>query len=111
MKSAFILNLVCALGMSILSGCYTTTLRSGTVASPATVAYDDRWHHGLLWGFAELSGPYDLEQICPQGWSEIETETSFLNGLLHMLTSGVYASQTVSVRCSAARAAQARASH
>jgi Bor protein len=97
----------CALGLSTLSGCYTTTLRSGAVANPATVAFDDRWHHGLFWGLAELSGPYDLKQICPEGWAEIETETSFINGLLHYLTSGVYASQTVSVRC-AARAGQAR---
>jgi Bor protein len=97
----------CALGLSILPGCYTTTLRSGAVASPATVAFDDRWHHGLFWGLAELSGPYDLKKICPEGWAEVETETSFINGLLHYLTSGVYASQTVSVRC-AAKAAQSR---
>lgn len=91
---------VCAL-VGVLQGCYTTTLRSGLTASPATVAFDDRWHHGLFWGLAELSGPYDLKKICPQGWAEVETETSFINGLLHYLTSGVYASQTISVRCAA----------
>jgi hypothetical protein len=87
----------------LLPGCYTTTLRSGLVASPASVAFDDRWHHGLFWGLAELSGPYDLKRICPEGWAEVETETSFINGLLHYLTSGVYASQTISVRCAAHR--------
>jgi len=90
--------LLCAAVLS--SGCYTTTIRSGLPASPATVAYDQRWHHGLFWGMAELSSPYDLSQVCPQGWSEIETEESFLNGLL-ALVGRVYTSQTVTVRCAA----------
>jgi hypothetical protein len=89
------------------SACYTTTIHSGLPASPATVAYDHRWHHGLFYGIAELSSPYDLSQVCPQGWSEIETEQSFLNGLLAMV-GGAYSSQTVTVRCAAApRAARA----
>jgi Bor protein len=86
----------------LVSGCFTTVIRSGQPVSPATVAYDARWHHGILWGIAELSGPYDLSQACPQGWAEIETETSFLNFLLSAITSSLYSSQTVSVRCSAA---------
>ena len=84
----------------LLPGCYTTTLHSGLPASPATVAYDHRWHHGLFAGIAELSSPYDLSQVCPQGWSEIETEQSFLNGLLALIGQG-YSSQTVTIRCAA----------
>jgi hypothetical protein len=87
---------------ALLPGCYATVIRSGAPASPAAVAYDERWHHGILHGIAEVSGPYDLSQICPQGWAEIETKTSFPNWLLSLVTSGVYSSQTVSVRCSAA---------
>lgn len=94
---------LCALGAAAitalsLSGCYTTTIQSGRPASPATVGYDQRWHHGLFSGIAELSPAYDLSQVCPQGWAEIETETSFLNGLLALL-SEVYTSQTVTIRC------------
>lgn len=83
-----------------LSGCYTTTLRSGKPANAARIDLDHRWHHGVIWGIAELSGPYNLKALCPNGWGEIQTETSFVNGLLNYLTSGIYAPQTVTVRCS-----------
>ena len=86
------------------SACYTTTLRSGLPANPARIENDHRWHHGVIWGIAELSGPYNLKQICPNGWGEVKTETSFVNGLLNYITSGVYAPQTVTIRCSGAEA-------
>lgn len=86
--------------MASVSGCYTTTMRSGLPANPARIEYDKRWHHGVIWGIAELSGPYNLKEVCPNGWAEITTETSFLAGLLYAVTSGVYAPQTVTVRCS-----------
>lgn len=81
------------------SACYTTTLRSGLPSTPAKIEYDEKWHHGVLWGIAELSGPYDLSAVCPQGWSEIKTETSFLNGLVYSLTAGLYSPQTVTINC------------
>ena len=91
----------CALALiGASSACYTTTLRSGQPANPARQEYDQRWHHGVIWGIAELSGPYNLKEICPNGWAEVKTETSFVNGLLDLLTSGVYAPQSVTIRCS-----------
>lgn len=86
----------CALA---LSGCYTTTVSSGKPAARATVAYDEKWHSGVVHGIAELSGPYDLEAICPHGWSEIKTETSFLNGFVDAVTYGIYNPQNITVRC------------
>lgn len=80
-------------------GCYTTTIHSGAPASPAGIEYDGKWHHGLVWGIAELSGPYNMAHVCPQGWATIKTETSFLNGLVSTATSGVYSPQTVTVQC------------
>jgi|SRR5579859_7621605 len=81
------------------AGCYTTMLRSGANAAPPTVEYDSRWHHGFVLGIAEVSGPYDLRKACPNGWAQIKTETSFLNGLVELVTSGIYAPQTVTVQC------------
>lgn len=82
-------------------GCYTTSIRSGKPAAPAGIEYDQKWHHGLVWGIAELSGPYNMSRVCPQGWAVVKTETSFLNGLVSAVTSGVYSPQTVTVQCSA----------
>ena len=89
----------CAL---LLSGCYTTTVSSGKPAARASIEYDEKWHHGVAWGIAELSGPYDLQSICPNGWSEIKTETSFVNGFVDAVTRGIYSPQTVTVRCAVA---------
>ncbi len=84
-----------------LSSCYSTTITSGKPAAPAGIEYDEKWHHGLVWGIAEVSGPYNLQEVCPEGWSEIKTETSFLNGLVEMVTGGIYSPQTITVRCAA----------
>lgn len=81
------------------SACFTTTLRSGKTANAPRLENDRRWHHGVIWGIAELSGPYDLKKICPNGWAEVTTETSFLNGLLTSLTSSIYTPQSVTIRC------------
>lgn len=86
----------------LLSGCYTTTLTRGAPAANARFEYDERWHHGMVVGIAELSGPYNLARVCPSGWAEIKTETSFLNGVVEAATSGIYSPQTVTVRCAAA---------
>jgi hypothetical protein len=82
-------------------GCYTTTLRSGKLAERPGIEYDQKWHHGLVWGIAELSGPYNLARVCPRGWAVVRTETSFLNGLVSAVTSGLYSPQTITVQCSA----------
>jgi hypothetical protein len=99
-KSAHKLGLgplaLCAL---LLPGCYTTTVSSGRPAAPARIEYDEKWHSGVVYGIAELSGPHDLEKICPDGWSEITTETSFLNGFVDAVTYGIYSPQNVTVRC------------
>jgi hypothetical protein len=90
-----------ALGALALSGCYTTTLKSGRPAGESPMEADDRWHNGFVGGTSEASGPYRLEQLCPHGWSEIKTHTSFGNGLLEVVTLSLYNPQTIDVRCAA----------
>jgi hypothetical protein len=93
-----------AAGLAVVvgaGGCFTTAVKSGAPAAPPAIAYDEKWHSGLIVGIAELSGPYDLSKICPNGWAEIKTETSFLNGLVNAVTWGIYNPQSVTVRCAA----------
>lgn len=87
------------LAAACLGGCYTTTIRSGKPAAPAKIDFDGHWHHGILWGTAELSGPYDLSKVCPHGWAEITTEESFVNGFLNLITYSLYSPQSVTIRC------------
>ncbi len=84
-----------------VSSCYTSVVRSGAPAAQAAIEYDEKWHSGLIYGLAELSGPYDLSKICPNGWAEIKTETSFVNGLVQALTFNIYNPQSVTIRCAA----------
>ncbi|HMI89403.1 MAG TPA: hypothetical protein VK550_35255 [Polyangiaceae bacterium] len=83
------------------SSCFSTVVKSGAPAAGAPIEYDEKWHSGLVFGLAELSGPYDLSRICPNGWAEIKTETSFVNGFVQLVTWNIYNPQTVTVRCAA----------
>lgn len=83
------------------TGCYSTTVNSGKPVGEAPLEVDEHWHSGFLGGTSESSGPYDLEKLCPNGWAEIHTKTSFGNGLVEFLTVGVYNPQTVDVKCAA----------
>jgi len=99
MSSPRFLHRTAILALLSMAGCYTTTLQSGLPPAPPTVEYDDKWHSGVVLGIAELSGPYDLQKICPNGWAQIKTETSFVNGFVELVTSGIYSPQSVTIRC------------
>lgn len=95
MKRALLILALCA------TGCFRTTIKSGLPLGTAPIEYDNKWHSGLVYGIAELSGPYDLSKVCPQGWAAIHTETSFLNGLVQALTAQIYSPQSITVTCAA----------
>jgi hypothetical protein len=90
------------------SGCYSTHVTNGKAAASPSMQYDGAWHHGFVIGLVEVSGPYNLKEICPNGWAEIQTKTSFLNGLVNAVV-GIYNPQTVTIRCAEGGAAPAAA--
>jgi hypothetical protein len=92
--------------LSFASGCYTTTLSSGKPVGEVASGADDKWHSGVLTGGVDVSGDYELNKLCPHGWSEIRTETSVPNEIVELLTWRVYAPQTVRVKCAAKSAAE-----
>jgi hypothetical protein len=95
MKRALLILSLCA------TGCFRTTIQSGMPMGHAPIEYDGKWHNGLVFGIAELSGPYDLSKVCPQGWAAAHTETSFPNGLVSSLTENIYTPQSVTITCAA----------
>jgi len=82
-----------------LTGCWRMTVRNANPAGQTPIEFDEKWHSGLIFGLAELSGPYDLSKVCPSGWSQIHTETPFVQGLVQVLTFQIYNPQGVTVRC------------
>jgi hypothetical protein len=49
--------------------------------------------------------PIDARAQCPSGIATVETQTSFANGLLGILTIGIWTPQTATITCAAGTAA------
>jgi len=101
MRTRRLLRVALALAALGLGGCFRMTIKSGLPTGATPIEYDNKWHSGVIYGIAELSGPYFLDKACPQGWSEIHTETSFPNALVQILTWQIYSPQSVTIRCAA----------
>jgi hypothetical protein len=69
---------------------------------PNTVApmAQDRRHHSVVAGIAEISPPVDLDGMCTNGdWAEIKEELTFLNGVVNVGTAGIYTPRTYTLSC------------
>ena len=86
------------LGAMLLTGCYHVTVISGTTPSPTVV--DKPWQNSFVYG---LVPPPELnvKEQCPNGVQKVETETSFVNGLVGALTWSLYTPIHTKVTCSA----------
>lgn len=100
------------LGMlPLVSACYTIHY----VYEPTRMPTPDRevWNNRVLWGMVEFDAPVRIDAICPNGFAEVKTEISVLNGLadwgvtflVSSVTVGtlswvdVYSPSTISVWC------------
>jgi hypothetical protein len=94
-------TLLLALGMLVMgTGCFKTTIvNHGASAKGAPAAYTDRWNHNAVLGLANLSGPQDASAACPSGWATIETEQTFVQGVVGSLTGSIYTPQNLTIRC------------
>ncbi|APR99508.1 Bor/Iss family lipoprotein [Pajaroellobacter abortibovis] len=103
MKASFSIKplLLSICWLSVGLGYYKTTIHSSTLSASSLIPleYDKKWHHGFVHGLVEVSGPYNLKEICPAGWSEVETQTSSLNVLASAFTWSLYTPQAVTTCC------------
>ncbi len=107
--SRLLLAAVLALGAT---GCFHATFIDGGSAGGAPSAtWNERWYHGALNGLVDLSGPLSLDEVCPQGWSRIEQQISFLNGFASNFTGGLYSPHTVTIYCKGGAAYDAVRDH
>jgi hypothetical protein len=92
-----------AMALAVLgTGCWATTIKSGRPPGQVPFGYDEKWHSGFIFGIAEMSGPYNLSEICPAGWAEVRTETSIWNALVNAVTRDLYSTQTIGIVCAQA---------
>ena len=82
------------------SGCYHVTVITGAPTSPTVI--DKPWQNSFVIG---LVPPPEVstKEGCPQGVAQVETERSFLNGLVGAITQSIYTPMHVKVTCSSGR--------
>ena len=88
--------LALAVASAALSGCWHVTVTSGRPAAPTVV--DKPFQNSFIFG---LVPPPELNTRaeCPNGASKVETEHSFINGLVAAVTFSLYTPIHVKVTC------------
>lgn len=87
-----LLIMVCA------SGCYHVTVL--TSAAPAGTTVDKQWQNSFVLGLVP-PGEVSTKSDCPNGIVRVETERSFVNGLVASLTDDIYTPMHTKITCAA----------
>jgi hypothetical protein len=91
------LRLPCAgLLLAMSAGCYHVTVITGAPAATQTI--DKQWQNSFVIGLVpppELSS----KETCPSGVAKVDTERSFLNGLVGVVTYNIYTPIHATVTC------------
>ena len=88
-------TLVVALAL-LTAGCFHQKVHSGL--TPSETIVEKQFVATWLWGIVPAE-PIDVRQQCPSGVATVETQQSFLNGLVGALTLGIYSPQRLLVTC------------
>jgi len=83
-------------GALLCGACYHVTVITGAPASAQTI--DKAWQNSFVIGLVpppEISA----KEGCAQGVAQVETERSFLNGLVGAITYNIYTPMHVMVTC------------
>jgi len=88
-------GLAVAAMLLVSAGCYHSIIDTGL--EPGPVAYHEEWETAWLVGL--IPAEVDARGVCRGPWARVETQQSFLNGLVTILTLGIYAPHEVEVVC------------
>ena len=84
--------LLAFLGMFILAGCYHATIDTGLAPGSKTVTM---WKHSFIAGLVPLE-VVEAQSECENGVARVETQQSFANGLVSVLT---FSTKYTTVKC------------
>lgn len=91
-----------ALVLTSTTACFRQVVQTGR--APSQTVVKKNWVSTWIFGLVPAT-PIDARAQCPSGVATVETQTSFANGLLGMLTLGIWGPQTVTITCAAGTAA------
>jgi Bor protein len=80
----------------VFSGCYRAVIETGKAPAPETIS--TKWAHGFLFGLVAPKVT-ETQGKCPNGVSRVQTQHSFLNGLVAGITYGLYTPMQIDVTC------------
>ena len=78
------------------AGCYHASIESGM--KPGNDKIEKEWASGWAWGLVGPE-PIQAQSACTSGVSKVETEHSFLNSLVQIVTLGIYTPMHLTVTC------------
>ena len=79
-----------------LGACYHVIVDTGRPANGTTI--QKPWANSFILGLVPPP-PVETAGKCPNGVAKVETQQTFLNGLVSFLTSGIYTPWSVTVSC------------
>jgi hypothetical protein len=80
------------------AGCYHANVETGR--APGNQKIENGWAPGFLFGLVPPK-PVDAKSSCANGVSRVETQHSFLNGLVGIATLSIYTPISITVTCAA----------
>jgi hypothetical protein len=82
--------------VAVLGGCYHATIETGLAPGSTTIQED--WAMSFVYG---LVPPPTMDAMgqCPSGVAQVETQHSFLNGLVAAISFGIVTPITITVTC------------
>jgi hypothetical protein len=85
--------------VTLLAACFHQVVQTGRKPGPVVVQQEwvKTWIFGLI-----AADPIDVRRQCPSGVATVETQQSFPNTLVGMVTIGIFTPQTVKITCAAA---------
>lgn len=90
-------RIAAALVAAVLSsGCYHATVQTGR--TPAAAKAEKRWANSWVYGFVPPR-PVNTAQACPNGIAQVDTQLSYANQLVGILTLGIYTPMEIVVTC------------
>jgi Bor protein len=88
--------LLLGLVMMQVAGCYAAKVETGLPAS--TTKIEQKWASGWIYGLVPPKTVATQAQ-CPNGVSVVETQLSFLNQVVSLVTLGIYTPMQIVVTC------------
>lgn len=82
--------------MILSAACYHAIVDTGL--TPSTQVIDKPWASGWIFGIVPPSPIATMAQ-CPRGVAKVETQLSFVNQVVNILTLGIYTPMAIKVTC------------